>query len=80
MINQKGGMGKTKLATHIAGELVLRGYHVMPLNADPQGSALDWTGHNDAVKRAYPGCLALLTLSVKPCTRRRQSWQSALTT
>lgn len=42
LINQKGGMGKTKLAMHIAGELVLRGYHVMLLDADPQGSALDW--------------------------------------
>ena len=31
------------LATHIAGELALRGQHVILLDADPQGSSLDWT-------------------------------------
>jgi chromosome partitioning protein len=43
LLNQKGGVGKTTLATHIAGELALRGQHVVLLDADPQGSALDWT-------------------------------------
>jgi chromosome partitioning protein len=42
-LNQKGGVGKTTLATHIAGELALRGLHVILLDADPQGSSLDWT-------------------------------------
>ncbi|MDX2353770.1 ParA family partition ATPase [Stutzerimonas xanthomarina] len=42
LLNQKGGVGKTTLATHIAGELALRGQHVVVLDADPQGSALDW--------------------------------------
>ncbi|EPJ2922888.1 ParA family partition ATPase [Pseudomonas aeruginosa] len=42
-LNQKGGVGKTTLATHIAGELALRGQHVILLDADPQGSSLDWT-------------------------------------
>jgi chromosome partitioning protein len=42
-LNQKGGVGKTTLATHIAGELALRGLHVVLLDADPQGSSLDWT-------------------------------------
>lgn len=36
-------MGKTTLATHIAGELALRGKNVILFDADPQGSALDWT-------------------------------------
>jgi chromosome partitioning protein len=36
-------VGKTTLATHIAGELALRGQNVILLDADPQGSALDWT-------------------------------------
>jgi chromosome partitioning protein len=43
LLNQKGGVGKTTLATHIAGELALRGARVLLLDADPQGSALDWT-------------------------------------
>ena len=43
LLNQKGGVGKTTLATHIAGELALRGQHVVLLDADPQGSSLDWT-------------------------------------
>ncbi len=43
LLNQKGGVGKTTLATHIAGELALRGLHVVLLDADPQGSSLDWT-------------------------------------
>lgn len=43
LLNQKGGVGKTTLATHIAGELAVRGRNVVLLDADPQGSALDWT-------------------------------------
>ena len=43
LLNQKGGVGKTTLATHIAGELALRGQQVILLDADPQGSSLDWT-------------------------------------
>src|SRR5690554_2433270 len=43
LLNQKGGVGKTTLATHIAGELAMRGQHVVLLDTDPQGSALDWT-------------------------------------
>ncbi len=43
LLNQKGGVGKTTLATHIAGELVMQGSAVILIDADPQGSALDWT-------------------------------------
>jgi len=42
LLNQKGGAGKTTLATHLAGELAMRGQRVTLLDADPQGSALDW--------------------------------------
>ncbi|VDK92336.1 ParA family partition ATPase [Pseudomonas aeruginosa] len=43
LLNQKGGVGKTTLATHIAGELALRGQNVILFDAAPQGSALNWT-------------------------------------
>ena len=43
LLNQKGGVGKTTLATHIAGELAKQRCSVLLLDADPQGSALDWT-------------------------------------
>lgn len=43
ILNQKGGVGKTTLAVHIATALALRTYRVLLVDADPQGSALDWS-------------------------------------
>ncbi len=41
-LNQKGGVGKTTLAVHVADVLARRGHRTMLVDADPQGSALDW--------------------------------------
>lgn len=43
LLNQKGGVGKTTLALHLAGAWAERGKRALVVDADPQGSALDWS-------------------------------------
>src|SRR3546814_5659545 len=43
LLNQKGGVGKTTLALHIAGQWASEGKRVLLIDADSQGSALDWS-------------------------------------
>lgn len=42
VLNQKGGSGKTTIATHIARALQLNNANVLLVDSDPQGSARDW--------------------------------------
>ncbi|WP_417221244.1 ParA family partition ATPase [Arthrobacter sp.] len=50
VINQKGGVGKTTVATHLATALRLAGHSVLLVDSDPQGSARDWA----AVQEDHP--------------------------
>ena len=47
VLNQKGGSGKTTIATHLARALQLDGASVLLVDSDPQGSARDWAAVQD---------------------------------
>ena len=42
VLNQKGGSGKTTIATHLARAFQIDGKNVLLVDSDPQGSARDW--------------------------------------
>ena len=47
VLNQKGGSGKTTIATHLTRALQLDGASVLLVDSDPQGSARDWAAVRD---------------------------------
>ena len=46
VLNFKGGVAKTTISTHLARALQLRGYDVVLVDSDPQGSSRDWAASN----------------------------------
>ena len=48
LLNQKGGSGKTTIATNLACGLKKKGYKTLLVDSDPQGSARDWNECNEA--------------------------------
>jgi chromosome partitioning protein len=61
LLNQKGGVGKTTLALHLAGAWGSNGKRVVVTDADPQGSALDWS--EQRAKEALPRLFGVLGLA-----------------
>lgn len=54
VLNQKGGSGKSTIATNLARALQLRGYRVLLADCDPQGTARDWHLSSDG---EAPNCV-----------------------
>jgi chromosome partitioning protein len=61
LLNQKGGVGKTTLALHLAGAWARQGFRVTVIDADPQGSALDWS--EQRAKEGGPRLFGVLGLA-----------------
>jgi chromosome partitioning protein len=61
LLNQKGGVGKTTLALHLAGEWVREGKRSILIDADPQGSALDWS--EQRLKEGWPRLFGVVGLA-----------------
>lgn len=47
LLNQKGGVGKTTLAVHLAVGLSQKDMRVLLVDSDPQGSALSWAENRE---------------------------------
>jgi len=54
VLNQKGGTGKTTLAVHVGMAWVRSGARVLLIDADPQGTALDWSEARKDLLPALP--------------------------
>lgn len=48
LLNQKGGVGKTTLAIHLATGIARQKKRVLLIDADPQASSLDWSATREA--------------------------------
>ena len=61
LLNQKGGVGKTTLALHLAGQWASQGRRVILIDADPQSSALDWS--EQRAKEGFPRLFGVVGLA-----------------
>ena len=72
IVSQKGGTGKTTLATHLSVEAERNGHTIALIDLDPQASAAKWGDHRDI--RFTSGCrdtrITIETL-VRNCKKQR---------
>jgi chromosome partitioning protein len=72
VVNQKGGTGKTTVATNLATLFASQGAEVLLVDADPQGSALEWQ-HD---RPAYLPHVSVMDLPVPNLHREMPSLQT----
>ena len=63
--NQKGGSGKTTVSMQLAGALVRRGYKLLVVDADPQGTATRWAASAEDDKPFPASVVGLSAASTK---------------
>jgi chromosome partitioning protein len=63
LAQQKGGVGKSTLAIHMAVELSMRGRKVAIIDMDPQGTVTKWASRRDQVARPWP--VTMISDSIK---------------
>ncbi len=71
LLNQKGGVGKTTLALHLAGQWARQGQRITLIDADPQGSSLDWSQQRS--REGLPRLFGVVGLARDTCTGRPPS-------
>ena len=62
LLNQKGGVGKTTLALHLAGQWAEQGRRVVLIDADPQELSAS-IGPSSAPRKACQGCSGVVGLA-----------------
>lgn len=75
--NQKGGVGKTTLAVHLAVGLAARGKSVIVVDADPQGNASSWFTDGDTESCGLFDAL-VVDKPIVSCMRAVSRWNVAL--
>jgi len=69
ILNQKGGCGKTTLATNLAHSFLIKCYKTLLVYSDSQGSARYWNEINEG--KIIPIVVLIMTLQMKNRENRK---------